>query len=338
MAFKPTMDRVEVSIIILAKDAARYIGATLGKVFDQEIGQRYEVIVIDSGSRDSTPEIAERFPLRLLRIPPEEFGHGRTRNLGARVARGKIVAFLNADATPLDKYWLKNLVEGIETDAAIAGSYSRQQPRADCNPLRCWEILNAAGQIYEERRVKSIRDLDEYNCMSPKEKRILLAFETVSCAIRRHILLKYPFKDMGFGEDLEWSKRVLEAGCKIVFTPQSVVVHSHDFYRSFIQTLKKYFDDSQLNNRLLNMWPRRRFPVLLGCLAFKLYRDISYILGLKRGISYKVSWIFRSPVVRLAELAGTALACFMELPPRLQKRLSLASDITKAAGPNEGLR
>jgi rhamnosyltransferase len=58
--------------------------------------QRYpiEVLVIDSGSEDGSPDHAREAGLRVHDIEPSEFGHGRTRNLAARMVDGDVICFL----------------------------------------------------------------------------------------------------------------------------------------------------------------------------------------------------------------------------------------------------
>lgn len=318
----------EISIVILAKNQERFIGENLKVIFNQEINYEFEVIVIDSGSTDKTIDIVKKYPINLIQITPEEFGHGKTRNYGAQIAKGKIVVFLNADAIPKDENWLKSLIDNFKNDEKVAGVYSRIYPQADCNPLRSWEILNENN--YKKRQVKYIENLDGYFHMNPRNKRKLIAFQTISCAIRKDLLFKYPFKDIEFGEDLEWSKRIMEKGFKIVFEPGSIVLHSHNFYSSFIKTFKKYFDDARLNNELFNIWPWRSFAYLAGCIIYKVIRDISYILTLNKNLLYKIGWLFYSPVIRLAEFLGIIIgANSQHLPSRLQNQFSLVCEIRK---------
>ena len=85
------MTGIDISIIILTKNEAEYIGSTLDTVFGQDIDKRFEVIIIDSGSKDSTLDIARRYPVKISEIPAQDFGHGRTRNQGAGMAKGEIV-------------------------------------------------------------------------------------------------------------------------------------------------------------------------------------------------------------------------------------------------------
>ncbi|MBL7196707.1 MAG: glycosyltransferase family 2 protein [Candidatus Omnitrophica bacterium] len=321
---------IDISIVILSKNEEKYIGFTLEMIFRQDIDKKYEVIIIDSGSRDSTLDIARRYPVKIFKIPKEEFGHGRTRNKSAEIAEGRIIVFLNADAIPLNEKWLKSLIYHFENDQKIVGVYSRIYPHADCNPLRSWEILNEVNYLYNEGRVKYIENLDNYDHMSPRDKRNFLAFQTISCAIRRDFLLKYPFRNIGFGEDLEWSKRIMENRFKIVFEPRSSVSHSHNFYFSFTKTFKKYFDDAKLNKDLLNIWPWYSFPMLVGTILYKIFKDIGCILILKKRMSYKIGWLFCSPIIRLAEFFGIILGANSQcLPRRLQTLFSLVGEIKK---------
>src|SRR6266511_15266 len=64
-----------------------------------------DVLVIDSGSTDETVENARTAGLRVHTIRPDEFGHGRTRNLGVRMTDGEIVCFLTQDALPCTPDW-----------------------------------------------------------------------------------------------------------------------------------------------------------------------------------------------------------------------------------------
>jgi len=332
------MNRVDISIVILSKNEERDIGPVLDMIFKQDIDKEYEVIIIDSGSKDSTLEIARKYPVKIIEISTKEFGHSRTRNQGAQIAGGEIIVFLNADAVPIDENWLKSLTDNFKNDEKIAGVYSRIYPQANCNPLRSWEILNDIS-YYNKRQVKYIENFDKYRHMNPRNKRRFLAFQTISCAIKKDILLRYPFKDIEFGEDLEWSKRIMEKGFKIIFESESVVLHSHNFYYSFIKTLKKYFDDAKLNNELFNIWSWRNFPILAGYIVFKIFRDIGYILSLNKDMLYKIGWLFYSPVIRLAEFFGIILgANSQHLPHRLHNFFSLVSEVKKTDFPTQNLK
>src|SRR5262249_50785102 len=93
-----------------------------------------DVVVVDSQSRDGTPDVARRAGARVRTVARATFNHGGTRNLGAALARGRFVAFLTQDALPADPRWLAALIDSMERDDA-AGGYSRVLPRPGCSPL-----------------------------------------------------------------------------------------------------------------------------------------------------------------------------------------------------------
>ena len=323
---------IDISIIVLSKNGARYITQLLDKVYSQGADRKYEVVVIDSGSTDGTLGILKNYSLRLIKIPPEEFGHGKTRNLGAGLAQGEVLIFLNGDAIPLNNSWLMNLVNALERNNDIAGAYSKVLPRQDCNPLRAREVFNDPAYKSNITKLKYIADLNAYNNMPYPEKRMLLAFETISCAIKKTILKQFSFRDdIEFGEDLEWSKRVMEAGFKVAFEPSSQVVHSHDFYCSLPQTVKKFFDDTKLNKDLLGYRIDMTPWGSLGFVAMHTAADIRYILKLDKGIFYKLKWVLYCPLVRISQFIGMALGCHSKrIPVKLHTKISLVSEVKKS--------
>lgn len=316
----------KVSIIILTKNEEKFIEETLNSVYTQEIDCDFEVIVIDSGSQDRTLEIVQGYPVRLLRIAPRDFGHGRTRNLGTSIAQGDYIIFLNGDATPKNKKWLVFLINSLSANST-AGVYSRIYPRPNCNPLDERDILNDSYLF--DGREKHIKCFSEYNKMSPERKRKFTAFHTVSCAIKRDLLLKNMFADIEFGEDLEWSKRMLEKGFKIVYESKSEVIHSHNIHSSFINTVRRYFDDAQLNQRLLRRWAFVDLLKLLIVIVVESRKDTAYILRLRINPMSKLNWIIRSPLMRIAEFLGILLGMLLYIPPKFVNRLSLVEEIKR---------
>ena len=85
-----------VSVIIPAYQSDRYIVQAVESVLQQE-SCRYEVIVIDDGSTDSTEQVLKPYRDRLRYIKQENQGVAVARNHGIEVARGDFVAFLDAD-------------------------------------------------------------------------------------------------------------------------------------------------------------------------------------------------------------------------------------------------
>src|SRR5579862_9368668 len=104
----------QISIIMLVKNEAKTLVQSLPVIAQQEIDRPYEVLVVDSGSSDGSAQMIQerqaRDPAwRLIQIPPSDFHHARTRNLGAHLAKADHLVYLGGDALPADKLWLKRL-------------------------------------------------------------------------------------------------------------------------------------------------------------------------------------------------------------------------------------
>jgi rhamnosyltransferase len=212
---------VKASIVIPTKNGEATLPECLNRIFDQDYPPGFEVIVIDSGSTDNTLAIIENFPVRLLKISPEEFGHGKTRNYGAEQAKGDYVVFISQDATPKSNLWLKSLTQSL-SKPEVAGASARQIPREDAIPMeRHW--LN---YFYPpERKVVQI---------PPGTGKVSVHyydfFSNVSSAIKREVLLKYKFPDdIVMSEDKAWCRKVLMAGYAVVYEAEAEVYHSHNY-------------------------------------------------------------------------------------------------------------
>lgn len=209
-----------VSVLIPVKSPGESIRATLEAVYAQEAPFAFEVAIVDSGSSEAELEVMRSFPVRLSRIAPSEFRHGRTRNLLARDAKGEVVVFLTQDAEPADFSWLATLVAPLD-DPRVAGVYSRQVPRADANPMMRFFLEETYGPRAGRRRIQNsefrtqIRDI---------------FFSNVGSAIRREVWERIPFReDVVMSEDQYWAAAALGIGCELVYEPAARVLHSHNY-------------------------------------------------------------------------------------------------------------
>jgi glycosyltransferase involved in cell wall biosynthesis len=85
-----------VSVVIPAYNAA----STLAETLDSVLAQTYptlEVVVVDDGSKDDTPQVLERYAGRVRAIRQPNGGLAAARNAGCRAAQGEFIALLDAD-------------------------------------------------------------------------------------------------------------------------------------------------------------------------------------------------------------------------------------------------
>lgn len=263
--------------MILTLNAGPDFGELLERLGSQTADFEYEVVVIDSGSTDETPDLARRHGAFVHTIDPTEFDHGATRNLGASLTSGEYIAFLVQDALPLDDHWLAAMVEDLDHDERVAGVYSRQLPRPDSAPLTR-VLVNGWATAATERRTQFAGSPAAYDALPPQERLRLAAFDNVSSCVRRSVLEKYPFERTRFGEDLRWGKVVVEAGYAVVYEPASTVLHSHE--RGALYDLRRHYVHGALLKELFGLAPKPWRPPLDALLSTGyLYRRLRHPYG-----------------------------------------------------------
>lgn len=90
------MSRPRVSVIVPAFNAARFIGDALASIVRQAYAP-LEIVVIDDGSTDDTAAVALGCGASLRLIAQPNAGPAAARNRGISIARGELIAFLDAD-------------------------------------------------------------------------------------------------------------------------------------------------------------------------------------------------------------------------------------------------
>ncbi len=314
----------EISIILLTKNGETYLEEVLGKLFTQEIEEEVEVIVIDSGSTDHTQQILSKFPIRLEEIPPATFNHGETRNLGAELSSGKYLVYLTQDATPFNEKWLVRLVSSLREDPLVAGAFSSQHPRDQCHLMEKRQILQTELVSGKTRRVNTAKGNPEYE----KNRYPFIWFSNTSSCIRRKIWEQFPFARLDFAEDQDWAQRVLEAGYKTVYVPDSIVIHSHH-YRP-IRNFRRHFEHARAMKEIFGKEEFPQFKNMFHATRESVAADFKFY-QLEEGKQWGfIRWFFPSLFWYLAAFTGLWLGTHVDkIPLKIRKRVSLQTSIIK---------
>lgn len=308
------------TVVIPTKNAMPYFARVLDAVLRQKTRWDFDVVVIDSGSKDGTAESCRRHErVRLIPIDPKEFGHGRTRNRAVEATDAPFVAFLTHDALPADDDWLQNLVDAVEQDANVAGAFGRHVANEDADPfterdLRAHFEGFLAHPLVVDRNTDAVRYERDVGW-----RQFLHFYSDNNSCLRRSVWELIPYPDVEFAEDQLWARSVIEAGYAKAYAPNAVVRHSHD-YRMF-EKLQRSFDESRNFNLHFGY---RLSPTLLGTARsfLALSRvDIGYGRNAARGIP--TAAVAR----RVAQNAMLVLGHFLgshagRIPVSLQSRLS----------------
>lgn len=278
---------MDVSIVIPTKNGGELFDKVLDAIANQKTKYSYEVICVDSGSSDQTLQYIKNHNFKLHQIPKEEFGHGKTRNLGASLGTGDYIVFITQDALPANEYWLENFIDAMKMDPEIVGGFGIHYPYPDCNIFDRRDITGHFQGFGEVNTIFSLEDKDRYK--TDEGYRHYLAFfsDNNSC-LRRDIWEKYPYEDVNFAEDQIWARKMIELGYKKVYCPTAAVYHSHNYP---LKTYKKrYYDEYKGLYDLHKYIMIKNIPHLFGGYYKYIRNDIAYVNTLPLNDKEKKEW------------------------------------------------
>jgi GT2 family glycosyltransferase len=137
--FPKDIDWPKISVVVCSFNGEPTIRDTLEGLRELEYPD-HEVIVVNDGSTDATPEIASRYPFRL--ISTVNRGLSAARNTGWQEAKGEIVAYIDDDAYP-DAHWLHYLAYTFITTDYVGVGGPNIAPPGDGSIAEC--VANAPG-------------------------------------------------------------------------------------------------------------------------------------------------------------------------------------------------
>lgn len=226
----------QVSIVLLVNNEAVRLSKLFLALFHQKTSAIFELIIIDSGSTDSSLECVARFTkkypklnIRLFQIKPKEFGHGKTRNYGVQKSKAKIIVFLVADALPKSNNWLSELIKPLK-QKNVVGSFGRQIPY-DKTLIYDKFFYHQAYPSHNRRITK--KNTTDFSITN-------IYFSNCNGAVKTEFLKKYPFPNyLVMSEDQWWAWEVLKRGYEIKYVANAAVYHSHNY--SLASMFRKQF-------------------------------------------------------------------------------------------------
>lgn len=283
-------------------------------------GTEVEIVVIDSGSKDRSIEIAHSYDATVIEIPPEEFGHGKTRNLGAERSSGEVICFLTQDATPAPG-WLAAHLEAFELDDDVGASFGPHLARADTSPMISRELEQFFGDFAPEGEPTIQRRGDEP------------FLSNVNTCYRRECWEQIRFRDINYAEDQAFGRDLLARGFAKVYHPQAAVYHAHDY--SPIEFMRRYFDEYRgLRESAGHIEPLNPGDTLKDVRKL-VAADREWMRASELGTLERARWSVRSVVHHSGRKLFSALGSRTEkLPEQVERRLSLEGRASEKIDPN----
>ncbi len=177
-------------------------------------------------------ELVEEYPqVKVVDIEEDEFDHGGTRDMAMNLCQSEYVLMMTMDAVPKNANLIERLLQAQGEKISVV--YAKQEPTKDCRLI--------------ERYTRSFNYPDEAASAMEKAARtnngIKSIFNSDVCAMYHrpayHEVGGFPGKTI-FNEDEIFAAKSLRAGYDVIYQPEAMVIHSHNY--SGWQYFQRYFD------------------------------------------------------------------------------------------------
>lgn len=231
---------MKASIVIITKNQKNFLRKTISILQRQLFNEKYEIIVVDSGSTDGALEYCKTQKVKVISITPENFNYAYALNKGASVSKGEYLIRLSGDCIPLGRNWLCEIMAGF-IDGKVGGVFGK------------YSISGRAGYGYPDYWPKWMfpnkvvrYSIKPFLFMGAQISHLLIGnpkvfeFTGGCCAVRKSIWENRHFNErLIAGEDAEYSWYLHLIGYDVVYNPKIESLHEHRI--NLAKTYKNYF-------------------------------------------------------------------------------------------------
>ncbi len=199
-----------ISVIIRTYNEEKYLRRLIEGINAQKLNSMSkEIVIVDSGSTDSTLKIAEAENCRITHIKKSDFSFGRSLNVGCDFALGNYFVFVSGHCIPADDSWLETLVSPLR-NGLCTYSYGRQLG-------------------YESTKYSECRLFDKHFPGYSKIPQSGFFCNNANAAISRKAWERFQFDEELSGlEDMDLAKKIVACGGSIGYVSEAPVYHIHN--------------------------------------------------------------------------------------------------------------
>ena len=202
-----------ISIIIPAYNCEETIVRCVDSILRLTWGNK-EIIIIDDGSTDATPDILKGYggDIRIIKTP--NAGPSRARNIGVREATGEFIAFTDSDCIVAEN-WLDELFKGFVSEKTAGVGGDQQSPADDTLfGINIHTFMKSVGFVADYLKIQDRLIRTRHN-------------PTCNVMYRRDVLLEAGLFDEALwpGEDVDIDLKISRLGYELYYNPGAVVWH-----------------------------------------------------------------------------------------------------------------
>ncbi len=257
------MSPPDLSVCIVNWNTRRDLEQAIASILGDASGLRVEVVVVDNASTDGSAEmVGERFPSVMLIQSGANLGFARGYNLAASKTAGRCLLMLNPD-TQVRAGALVGLAEFLDSHPEAGAAGPRLLNPDGSLQFSCRRFPRPMAAVFRNtplgKLIPGNRFTRDY-LMADWDHHLVREVDWLSGAaicIRRQAWEQVGGFDEGFfmyAEDIDWCWRARQAGWRVCYVPQAVVVHkigrSSDqrpvasvvqFHRSMVRFYRKHY-------------------------------------------------------------------------------------------------
>ena len=239
-------DHVKASLVIPAYNAQDYIVRGMDVALAQSFSE-LEIVVVDDGSTDHTPEIidwyAEKFP-NIIVIHQENGGVGKARNMDIKHARGEYIGFMDCD-------------DMLHPDMIMKLYQSAKKNCCDIAITSVYRIRESGYEIklqYPLEENTAVTTEDFFNMLFNTE--FIYSVEIWNKLYRSSLVKGHLFPELFLGEDAAWTPYILSFSERICYID--------DFLYEYDRTIRP----KTLADQWLNQAKNERFMMYKNIVMF----------------------------------------------------------------------
>jgi glycosyltransferase involved in cell wall biosynthesis len=253
------------------------------KHLEQQTFTDFEVVVVDDGSTDSTPQVLSQYqkesPLHLRCFRQENGGPARARNVGIAALRSPLCVIIGDDIFPSISFVANHLqLHQKRPETQVAGLGFTRWDESEQVVTKFMRWLDDSGLQFGYKWLFAGR-LPDYQY-----------FYTSNISVKTELLREYPFNEQfkkAAMEDVELGYRInLKHGLEIVFIPDALASHLHP--TNVRQGCTRMLTIGRWTHLFYEIWPDARSP------------EIPRLRRLIRDFTLKNQWLL-PPLISISE-------------------------------------